>query len=61
MKERVLTGIGVLAVCSMFICMLMCVESTSVLSAVLSAAGVIASGAVAIYTSNSVVYGDDAE
>ena len=61
MKERVLTGIGVLAICSMFMCMAMCIESTSILSAVLSGAGVIVSGVVAVYASNSAEYDDDAE
>ena len=59
--EKVLTGIGALAICCMFMCMLICVGSTSILNAVLSAVGVIASGAVAVYVSNSIEYDDDAE
>lgn len=61
MKEKVLTGIGALAICSMFVCMMLCVESASILNVALSAVGVIVSGAVAVYVSNSIEYDDDAE
>lgn len=59
--EKVLTGIGVLALCAMFMCMGMCIESTSILCTVLSIAGIVASSAIAIYASNSVEYDDDTE
>lgn len=61
MYEKVLIGIGVVALCAMFFCMMMVVESDCIASAVLPFLGVIVSGAVAIYASNSIEYDDDAE
>lgn len=61
MYEKVLTGIGAAALCAMFFCMMMVVESDCIASAVLPSLGVIVSGAAAIYVSNSIEYDDDAE
>lgn len=61
MYEKVLIGIGVVALCAMFFCMMMVVESDCIASAVLPFLGVIVTAAVAIYASNSIEYDDDAE
>lgn len=61
MEEKVLTGIGFVALCGMFFCMMLAVNSQSVICAVLSILGVIVTGAVAIHVSNSIEYDDDAE
>lgn len=61
MIEKVLTGIGFVALCAMFFCMMMVAESDCIVSAILPFLGVIVTGAVAIYVSNSIEYDDDAE
>ena len=61
MYEKVLIGIGVVALCAMFFCMMMVAESDCIVSAVLPSLGVIVSAAAAIYASNSIEYDDDAE
>lgn len=61
MEEKVLTGIGFVALCAMFFCMMMMAESDCIASAVLPFLGVVVTGAVAIYVSNSIEYDDDAE
>lgn len=60
MSEKVLTGIGVLALCAMFCCMLIAAESHCIVCAILPIIGVIVTGATAIYVTNSIEY-DDAE
>lgn len=61
MEEKVLTGIGFVALCAMFFCMMLAVNSHCIACAILPIIGVIVSGAVGIYASNSVEYEDDAE
>lgn len=60
MYEKVLTGIGVLALCAMFCCILIAANSHCMVCAILPTIGVIVTGATAIYVTNSIEY-DDAE
>ena len=59
--EKVLIGIGVVSLCTMFYCIGLFVESESAIQTILAFVGVIVSATVAIYTSNSVEFDDDAE
>ena len=61
MKEKAITGIGFIALCAMFYCMGLCIESHCMACAALPLIGVIVSGAVGVYASNSVEYDDDTE
>ena len=61
MAEKVLTGIGFVALCAMFVCMVLAVNSHCIACAILPFIGVVVTGAVAIYVSNSIEYDDDAE
>ena len=59
MSEKVLTGIGVLALCAMFYCMVIAEGSHCIVCAILPIIGVIVSGATAVYVTNSIEYDDD--
>lgn len=61
MGEKILTGIGFLALCAMFYFMLWAADSHCIVCAILPLIGVIVTGAAAIYVSNSIEYDDDAE
>ena len=61
MEEKILTGIGFVALCVMFYCMILAVNSHCIVCAILPLCGVVVTGAVAIYVSNSIEYDDDAE
>lgn len=61
MSEKLLTGIGFLALCGMFFCMLLAAESHCIVCAILPIIGIIVTGATAVYAANSIEYDDDAE
>ena len=61
MEEKVLTGIGFIALCAMFYCMLLVAESHCLICAIIPIIGVVVTGAAAIYVSNSIEYDDDTE
>lgn len=61
MEEKILTGIGVLALGIMFYCMMLVVGSDCITDAILPFLAAVVSAATAIYVSNSIEYDDEEE
>lgn len=61
MGEKILTGIGFVALCAMIFCMMWVIDSHCIVCAILPLIGIIVTGAAAIYVSNSIEYDDDTE
>lgn len=61
MIEKVLTGIAFVALCALFYFMLWAANSSCIKEVIVPLIGIVVSGAVVVYVSNSIEYDDDTE